>query len=277
MIDELRRLTKNMPRTRKVMSFVYAIAFEPFISGYVAYMLKYLLLFYPKEKALLKKKGFVNIHPYQTKMWRRGNELDGAHRRYFKAKYDNKMVFVKVAFNDATIDNEIYMSEVLSLISESRIPLPVVSSSCFQDNKKMLAIEFFDGLRPFSMPASEKIFEGYCYEFYCLLENLDKHRIVHADIHPKNLMIDSDNHIHLLDFGISSVAGKPNHVDYNARPGTWYAEEGEYRIYDDAYSFVKMCNKLKMPDNYINKYYKEIEKRIGANVLKIHIKRKDVS
>lgn len=276
MIDKLRELTKNTPRLRKIMSFFFGLAFEPFISGYAAYMVKYLIFSYSKEKASLKQMGFTHIHLHLTKQWRRGDELDGAHRRYYKSQYGNHTVFIKVAFNDATIENEIYMSEFLETLLGNYIPSTIASSRCFQGDKKLLGIEFQDGLKPFYIPSSKELFERYCKEFLDILDVFCEHRIVHADVHPKNLMIDTNNDIHLLDFGISGIAGNQNLVDYNARPGTYYSEAGEYRIYDDAYSFVQMCNKLSMPDEYKNYYYRKIEEHIGRNVLKIREKKADV-
>ena len=75
----------------------------------------------------------------------------------------------------------------------------------------------------------------------------------------------------ILDFGISGCVGERNTVDYIARPGTHFREEDGIRIYDDAYSFVKMCERLDISENYKVPSYNLIEDRIDKIILEVKI------
>jgi hypothetical protein len=70
----------------------------------------------------------------------------------------------------------------------------------------------------------------------------------------------------LIDFGISYSENLENTVNYVARPGTYYKEtENGTRFYDDAYSFVKMIEKLSPPATFLqSEQYLKIVERIGS-------------
>ncbi len=271
MINFLRKITRNTPRLRRLLSNVYGFCLEPFISGYIVYMIKYFLLVERKEKGELKKLGFTDIHCYLTKSWRRGTELDQAHRRYYSATYQNQPVFIKVAKNDATIVNEIEMANYIAPLNFRFVIPTVFTKTDFLGEWKVLAVEFVQGIHAFEITNKDD-FDKYCREYKTVLEEFEKHRIVHADIHPNNLVLDNENKLIVIDFGISSIIGQPNNVDYIARPGTYYRENQLLRVYDDAYSFVKMIEKMDLSDDMkqSNAYSKIIE-RIDCCTLNINL------
>lgn len=48
-----------------------------------------------------------------------------------------------------------------------------------------------------------------------LLENIHKHYVVHRDIKPDNFMLDEDNELHMIDFGMASIYTDNNqHIPY---------------------------------------------------------------
>lgn len=274
MINFLREATRNTPRLRRVLSTIYGICVEPFISGYIWYMVKYHIFVERKEKEELRKLGFSNIRCYLSKSWRRGTELDQAHRRYYSAIYQNKPVFVKVAKNDATIVNEIVMAEYIAPLSLPFVIPTAFTKMDFMGDWKVMAVEFVEGIHSFSF-ANSREFERYCDEYLSILQEFEKHRIVHADIHPDNLVLDNDNKLAVIDFGISSIIGNINSVDYIARPGTHYREVSSLRIYDDAYSFVKMIEKMGAPNEMKQSdAYKKIVERIDRFTLNVDLNSK---
>lgn len=271
MNDTLRQYINKRKTLKKVLSFIYWKVVEPLISGYVFYMIYFALFVKSREVAKLKKLGFSKIHAFLSRSWRRGNEADHAHRRYYIAMYNQKKVFVKIAQNDSTIDNEIMLAETMRGLSSNHIIPAVYWSREFGDDRRILAVEFVEGLRVFGIPESSILFEKYCKEYLSILEFFQENNIVHADVHPKNLMIDCNDELKILDFGISGIIRLDNGVDYCARPGTYFREEGNRRIYDDAYSFIKMCEQLKIPPEYMGASYMKIKDRVGLFVLEVQI------
>ena len=104
-----------------------------------------------------------------------------------------------------------------------------------------------------------------------ILDELKNRGIVHADIHKGNLMI-KNNHLYLLDYGISKVLNDGNTIDYNSRPGTFYVESGNIRTYDDAYSFVETIVGLGASEEFKNiEEFENIKNRVGDFSFQVRI------
>ena len=220
------------------------------------------------ELKKLKTYGFQKIRYFNTPAWRFGMGLDHAYRRYYTAFYLGKKVFIKVAKNDATIENEILFGEKLQGNPVLRGGQPVASDRNFADKTMMLAMPFETGLVSYSLPDTREKFEEQCKDFLAVLAALEKLQVIHADIHQNNLMLNAVKQPVLLDYGISMVKGQPNAVDYRARPGTFYTEAesngNKVRTYDDAYSFVMMLERLGLPQEWKDvPSYVKIQNRIG--------------
>ena len=234
------------------MLFVCRYTVEYIKNGYYKNMLCYLFGVYWGEKRALKRYGFLKSKLYKSTSWRFGKGKDGAFRRYYSAYYDGVRTFVKISKNDSTVKNEIKFAEYLKCVQPSFVTSTVTTALNFNNGFDMLAIEFCDDLRSFSIPKTEYEFEQLCDQFLGILDGLQSMKIVHADIHKNNLMI-KDNRLILIDFGISYSENLDTSVDYSARPGTFYKETDDgLRFYDDAYSFVKMVEKLSPPVSFFN-------------------------
>ena len=218
------------------------------------------------ERKKLKTYGFRKIRYFNTPAWRFGMGLDHAYRRYYTAFYEEKKVFIKVAKNDATIENEIIMGEKLLGNAVLRGGQPVVSAKAFAEHTMMLAMPFETGLESYSLPDTREELELRCKDFLAVLAALQELQVIHADIHQNNLMLNAQKKPVLLDYGISMVKGQSNQVDYRARPGTFYTEtEQKIRTYDDAYSFIMMLERLGLPEDWkATPSYIQIKNRIGA-------------
>lgn len=252
----------------KVISSIYRTLFQPIINGYYKGMLQYNLFIKKHELRLLKSKGFKNIKKFKKKSWKFGNNSDNVFRRYYTAEYSDKLAFVKIAKNDLTLLNEI---ELAAYIKDYDLPF-VSKTYCydyhFSDNTAFLASEYSENLKPFNSISDNILLNELFKQYNYILEKLEEIGIVHADIHENNLMINNSNNLTLIDFGISIIKGKNTKIDYIARPGTFYktSDDGKKRIYDDAYSFIKMCERC-YPDKNLqyNEEYKKIADRIGKN------------
>ncbi len=82
---------------------------------------------------------------------------------------------------------------------------------------------------------SEDVVRFYAAEIYCALAYLHDNKIVYRDIKPENIILDSDGHIKIIDFGLAK-----DNVDSN-NPTTTVCGTNEYIppevIKGEAYSF----------------------------------------
>lgn len=264
----------------KPLSDFYQTLIRPFFNGYFIYMIKYYFLIRNNEVSKLKEYGFSNIATFKSKSWRRGTGLDHAHRRYYTAVHGGVKCFIKIAENDKTIANEIIVSERIKGFNFTFTPKLICSEAHFFGNKKMLAIEYQDGLQPIAKENNlgrtadipESTLLQYCEDFLSISKQLESIGLIHADIHKGNMMVDHNGHLCLLDFGISKFIDRDNDNDYKARPGTFFQIEGKSRIYDDVYSFLKMLERYPSTSKIENSsIYNEIESRLGTLTFKIDI------
>ncbi len=268
----LAKATSKFTVLHRVLSWIYRTFVLPFSSGYAKRMLWYTLRVKGKEIKALREQGFRGLHPYETHSWRWGMGKDNAFRRYYRGELDGERVFVKVAVNDSTVKNEVKLAEYLRPFNYPFLIKTVKTDYAFMGNMQMMSILFVDGLHRLTAPETEDTFEGYCREFSDILKAFGEIGIIHADIHPGNLMLGGDGRLIVLDFGISSIVGQENDVDYIARCGTHYREENGIRIYDDAYSFVKMTEKMNLPQNWLDtEAFQNIKEQIGMNVIRVNL------
>lgn len=267
----LRELIRQFKWIHKPISCIFNYFIYPVQNGYYSFMIKYLFCIKSKEFKALRNYGFKDIKPFKTRAWRIGTEKDHAHRRYYTAIYEGIKCFVKVALNDSTIGNEIAVAEQLKDKDLSFISKIIAVEKNFSGNKQLLATTFTSGLHPISeesiyndveVVSSSKLLT-YCKQMKEILQALEELKLVHADIHKGNLMLDANDNLILLDFGISKFLDKDNDVQYRYRPGTFYRETAEGRVYDDAYSFIALINKYETCQEILNtNEYKAIFDRI---------------
>lgn len=93
----------------------------------------------------------------------------------------------------------------------TRHPFIQLMHSSFQTPSHLvLTLEFIQGGDLFTLLRQEQTFINdvalfYMSEILLALEHLHKNRIVYRDLKPENLMIASDGHIKLVDFGFSKL------------------------------------------------------------------------
>ena len=273
MLNKLALFFKKFPVIHKILSFIYNKFILNVTSGYYLKCAKYFITIYFPEKKHIKSYGFKKIKPFNTHGWRWGLGIDKAYRRYYKAVFDGKKCFVKVAKNDATIVNEIKINSYLKdkYGGCDFTPNLVLTDNNFDKNTVMIALEFVENLETFNIPQNIEEFDYICKSFLDILQKLNDMDIIHADVHKGNLML-KQNKVMLLDFGISKSVNVENTVDYKARPGTFYRINGNTRTYNDAYSFVKMLEKMNVSEEFKKiESYKNIEKRCEDNSMTVEI------
>ena len=256
----------------KPISLFFQYIVYPLGNGYYLFMLKYIFIIKRNEIVELQKYGFTKIIPFNSRTWRIGKERDKAYRRYYSAYFKDKKCFIKVAQNDSTIGNEITVAEQLLGKKLDYISEVITFDKKFASNMQMLATAFTDGLHPISKESiyndveqvSSSQLIRYCKQMYKILLSLEDLQLVHADIHKGNLMLDSNDNLILLDFGISKFLDKENEVKYDCRPGTFFRQTPEGRVYDDAYSFLQLINRYESCRNiHDTEAYKSICARVN--------------
>lgn len=268
----IRSIIRKHKWVHKPISVFFQYVIYPIQNGYYFFMIKYLLFIKSKETKALRSRGFINIKPFLTRSWRIGKGKDHAYRRYYVADKQGVKCFIKVAQLDSTIENEISVAERLFGKDIPFISRIILWDRAFSGRKQMLATEFTHGLHPISNESiyndvkavsSEKLI-SYCKQMLYILQFLEDLQLVHADIHKGNLMLDANDQLILLDFGISKFLDKENGVQYKFRPGTYYRETLAGRVYDDAYSIINLIHRYdSCRDVERTDIYKAICARIG--------------
>lgn len=274
MIEKVKAMIRGNKLLYRILAGTYRNTVYLVKCGYAQSMTKYLLKTAGPEKQKLRQMGYTGIKAYKSKTWRIGKGLDGAHRRYYTAFKDGKKVFIKVAMRDATIRNEIELAQYLQGKPLDFICPVVEFTQDFAPQTMMLANAFLDGVSSLELPSDISGFRDICRQFCVMLEQLDKHGVIHADIHKNNLMMINKKRLVLFDFGISMIRGQKNSIDYVARPGTFYTTPAEgQRVYDDAYSFVKQMEAFHLPEEWkATEEYQTIVKAIGSNAATVELK-----
>ena len=261
---DLRKVIYRHPSIVNYIRFVYHDIIEGFFNGYYYYILKYLLGVKKTELRELQRKGLSDIKLFNPKTWRRGKGIDKAHRRYYIANYKGHPCFVKIAENDKTLQNEIDVAERIKGNNWTFTPLALLIDTSFLNRRKLLVISYEEGLHRIPDNVSAEELKSYCASFLQIHNKLVNAKLIHADIHCGNLMLNAQNHLVLLDFGISKFLDNTNNVDYIARPGTFYQKTEKGRIYDDAYSFLCMIEKYSESSKILDsEEYNDIKKRVG--------------
>lgn len=277
MINSVISKLKKDGKFYKFLRIWYRSLYLPIKSGRFFYMLKYILLYKHKEIKNIKAVGFVNIKPFNKALWRIGKHTDKVERRYYIGDLFDERCFIKIAKNDLTTQNEIEIYKRLKDINWNFIPKCKFYDSNFEsDDTVLLANEYIDGLR--NIDLQESNIQHICLAFDRILDSMYDVGLVHADIHKGNLMLDKDDNIVLMDFGISCFPSIGNNVDYINRPGTFYRHNNdEIRIYDDAFSFLEMLEKMGIDsDMKKNEYYSIVAKKVDRLTLNINLLKNNI-
>lgn len=265
---------RKTPFLFSALSFVKYNIYLPVKRGHVAYYIKWSVSVKSKEIKKLSSWGFEDIKPFAPFTWRIGREKDRAYRRYYTATLNGTKCFIKIGKNDSTVKNEALVCAKLKGQKIRFMAEPLAVDMEFSANTVMLANEFIENMRSIGTVAEFEDFKRVCADFIKVLEELKKQELVHADIHKGNMMLTTEKKLILLDFGISIMNKTQKQVDYRSRPGTFYrnSADGKKRIYDDAYSFVKMFETLGLPRNWKQaEEFKSIEKMIDGYCVEVDL------
>lgn len=261
----MKELLRKYPLLFILLKKLYRGVIHPIQSGYAFGHSYYLFAIKKREVKKLSNLEFQNVCEFKPDTWRYGKGKDNAYRRYYTATFEGKKCFIKVATkNDSTVSNEIDVQEYIQGRYWKFTPACLMTQRVFDKGIVMLANEYRLGLRPFVLPLTLDAFEKMCDCFCIIADSLYEAGLVHADVHRGNLLMDDAGSLVLLDFGISYILSKGNQVDYVARPGTFFRDSGQSRLYDDIYSFIRVLEKEGLPEEWKqNAHYLNVMGRMG--------------
>lgn len=238
----------------------------------------YFIFCHRKAVSRLSLHGLTDIRAFQISLWYMGRSKKGTLLRFFyTAQLNGQKCFVKVATNDKTIKREIFINKYIAQTGLSFVPKLLLSDEAYADNTVLLVTELLLNTSKFKLPKNEQDFESLCREFECIHESLRKLDIIHGDINASNIILDQDNHIILIDFGISWAPGSEIYPeDHINNPGTYYqssiTNSDSIRIYDNAFSFLEMLKDCDISFAFTNKEcYKRIERLVGTHTYTVRL------
>lgn len=208
------------------------------------------------------------LNPYRWYRWH-----DGARCFRARSTLSGQPVFIKTEGTFHLLENEYRMTSLFS----QNLPkgCPAIELSDFNGPIKLLVYEYVNGrtLADYlKRPGSRVHWPLFFDQVLKILDNLFRHKMIHRDITPSNLLIQSDNknnllRIVLIDFAFAVIEGEPNidsrlekskvtHLgqDLNPRPFVW----------DDAYAALQILRKIEEYSGHLfSDWCDRIEKRVG--------------
>eukprot|EP00123_Amoebidium_parasiticum_P015583 comp23045_c1_seq1/m.36878 comp23045_c1_seq1/g.36878 ORF comp23045_c1_seq1/g.36878 comp23045_c1_seq1/m.36878 type:complete len:426 (-) comp23045_c1_seq1:188-1465(-) len=138
-------------------------------------------------------------------------------KKLYAMKYMNKQKCIE----EKAVKNVLNERKILDLLNH---PLMVNLWFAFQDDEDMfMVVDLMLGgdlryhLQRYG-PFTESRVRQYAAELSCALEYIHSQNIIHRDIKPDNILMDSDGHVHLADFNVAAFL-PPNGI-LHSRAGT---------------------------------------------------------
>jgi serine/threonine protein kinase len=231
-----------------------------------AFMLVYFMFSHRRISAQLRAYGLSDVRAYQCRKWKVGLKKYRGKRHirlFYRAVYEGKPCFIKLGKNDMpSMKRETLINNYVSWCGLRFAPAMLLSDDDYDDDTAILVTEYVSGLENFSLPGDTASFEAVCAELEHIHGCLQKFGIIHGDLNASNIMLDKDNRVIIIDFGIGWVPGAD---DYIPR-GTYYTESGGERTYDNAFAFIKMLEECGVTANLKgNECYKRLERLVGVH------------
>ena len=139
-----------------------------------------------------------------------------------KFKKNNKIYAMKILDKNDIIEKhqEEHTKIERDLLTRINCPFIVNIKFAFQDKDNLYIItDFMQGGELFFHLHKEKRFKDEKAKFYIIeiilaIEYLHKNKMLYRDLKPENVLIDTNGHIKLTDFGLSKIIQKPKEKAY---------------------------------------------------------------
>lgn len=213
----------------------------------------------------LHDEGFHFTEPCNEKDW----AFFPVFKIYYTALKDGQKVFIKIGNYENVIEREvraIHFIQENSMLLKNHIPSLAGYST--QGAYPYIA-EFF--IESASSPVTKEYVKNLAQQLISIRDELFRIRVIHMDIRGKNILVDDNGHVYLIDFGMSYIH---DHVQEDKvfckkrLPSKFWGLGGKRNpgrgLYDDSYSILAYLKEID-PDfkRDFKEYWKELNIRTG--------------
>ncbi|KAK8826707.1 hypothetical protein WA556_004296, partial [Blastocystis sp. ATCC 50177/Nand II] len=141
---------------------------------------------------------------------------EGGFGRVFKVRCNhNGRIYAMKVFDKTQITNRLHYAALITernTLLQLHFPLLPTLHFAFQTPSALcLVLDYYSGgslaQRLQQGCLSEAAVAFYCGEVLLCLEYLHSHNLIYRDLKPENVLLDSEGHVHLVDFGLCKVCG----------------------------------------------------------------------
>ena len=142
---------------------------------------------------------------------------EGGQAKVYKGTFKDKQIAIKVLQN---VDYKCFAHELVIIAYLEHPNIPKFYGIVIEQNVLSLVFEFIDGknldeFKPSDFTIEQKL--KIIYELASCIEYIHKNKFIHRDLKPENLMLGTDGHIYLIDFGIAKVITKEDYTVTRAK------------------------------------------------------------
>jgi len=213
----------------------------------------------------LKNLGISNVQPYENDSWRK-------HKQYYTAHISSHaQVFIKVCENEAAAQHEFLAAEYVQNLKEIKSPKPLFFR--YIKGTSFLVFEMLDNVQSLSkikqsgltQEESSVILMG----LFNAIQGLHKANLIHRDIRPHNIMVNSSLEVFIIDFQFLIDKSRKNfgevpNTTKKTLLGLWGPYARGYLWWDDAYSAHLIFDELDAnQDHRLSTERKKLKELVG--------------
>jgi serine/threonine protein kinase len=130
---------------------------------------------------------------------------EGGQAKVYRGTYKSDEVAVKIIAN---VDWKCFAHEIVILSNLVHDSIPKFYGMIIEDNILATVTKFINGktlsqITPKEIPDEDKL--SMVKQLGNVLNFIHKNSFIHRDLKPENIMLEDDNHLYLIDFGIAKI------------------------------------------------------------------------
>jgi len=236
----------------------------------IIFICHYYLFHHRRMIEKLSSYGMSEIKTFDITQWLRIIRGRKIVRYLYRAQLHGETCFVKVGKKGMFMDNEIAVNEHINSYNITFIPRLLISDKNFDNDKSMIVTEFLTGIRRIVLPNDEKTFEHICSQLESIHAGLQEIGVIHGDLTAANVLLNEENHIQMIDFGVAWLTNAEI-IEMTRAFGRNYLLSEDVLIYDNAYSFLKLLDNIGISDERKKtECYRRLESLVGKHTKVFH-------
>jgi predicted Ser/Thr protein kinase len=138
---------------------------------------------------------------------------------------------LKIARDPAPFERSLFANEAAILARMNGVVAPRLHDSGTHDGRPYLALEWCNGTDAATAAAHRRHDRAALLRLACSIADayvqLHEAGVIHADVHPRNIVVGDDDSVRIIDFGLGTVADEEPRV---GRGGQYYFYEPEFLV-----------------------------------------------